>query len=63
MGMGIKMYNKLVCQNPQQMAEKLRNYYFLLDNLTLNANFKKITFESSSLDVNVKMRILIILKI
>ena len=35
------MYNKQVCQNPQQMEKKkLRNYYFLLNNPTLNTKFK-----------------------
>ena len=39
--MGIEMYNKQVCQNPQQMEKKkLRNYYFLLNNPTLNTKFK-----------------------
>ena len=26
--MGINMYNKQACENTQQMAKKLRNYYF-----------------------------------
>ena len=34
--MSEKIYNKQVCQNPQQMAKKSS----LLDNLTLNAIFK-----------------------
>ena len=53
--MGIKMYNKQVCQNPQQMAKNWE-IFFLLDNPTLNANFE------SSFDFNMNMKILIILK-
>ena len=39
--MGIKMYNKQACHNPQQMTKKTEKLLFsLLDNPTLNPNFK-----------------------
>ena len=38
--MGIKMYNKQVCQNPQQMAKTEKLLFSLLDKPSLNANFK-----------------------
>ena len=39
--MGIKVNNKQVCKNSQQMAKKTEKLLFsLLDNPTLNANFK-----------------------
>ena len=40
--MGIKKYNKQVCQNPQQMGKETKKLLFsLLDNPNLNANLWK----------------------
>ena len=56
------MYNKQVCQNPQQMAKKQRSYYFLYSIIRLEMLIQMTTSESSSFDFNLKMKILITLK-
>ena len=52
------MHNKQVCQNLQQMEKKTEKLLFSLpDDPTLKVNFKWVSF-----DFNMKMKILIILK-
>ena len=48
--MAIKMYNKQVCHNSHQIAKKPEKLlFYLLDNPTLNANFKRRSLKLSAL--------------
>ena len=50
------MYNKQVCQNPQQMAKTKKLLFSLLDNPTVNANCE------SNFGFDMNMKNLIVLK-
>ena len=47
--MSIKMYNKQVCHNPQQVGKTEKLSFSLLNNPTLNVNFKSEPFKVAAL--------------